>query len=121
MLKTCETYANDFNLIFSTDTNPNKSKTKCIAFLRQKRELDKPKLCGNMLPWVDSVKHLGNTIENKANDILTQDIRVKSTAVTNWYNLEINVFIRTLFFLKNPIYIYTKLVLYYLWLYLCID
>ena len=77
MLRTCETYANDFNLIFSTDTNPNKSKTKCIAFLQQRRELKKPKLCGNMLPWVDSVKHLGNTIENKTNGILSQDIRVK--------------------------------------------
>ena len=77
MLRTCETYANDFNMIFSTNPNPDKSKTKCIAFLRQKRKLDKLKLCGNKLPWVDSVKHLGNTIENKTNCILSQDIRVK--------------------------------------------
>ena len=37
MLKTCEIYATSHNLVFSTDRNPNKSKTKCIAFLKEER------------------------------------------------------------------------------------
>ena len=32
MLVTCEEYAEEHNLIFSTDPNPTKCKTKCIAF-----------------------------------------------------------------------------------------
>ena len=59
MLKTCEEYANTHNLIFSTDDNPQKSKTKCIAFLTSERELAKLKLCDRELPWVNTVKQLG--------------------------------------------------------------
>ena len=42
MLKICEKYANDHNLKFSTDSNPNKSKTKCMAYLLKERELPRP-------------------------------------------------------------------------------
>ena len=35
MLQSCESYAKKHNLVFSTDINPNKSKTKCIAFLNE--------------------------------------------------------------------------------------
>ena len=34
MLKICEKYANEHNLRFSTDPNPVKCKTKCIAFTK---------------------------------------------------------------------------------------
>ena len=39
MLKICEQYAETYNLQFSTDPNPKKCKTKCIAFFKKKREL----------------------------------------------------------------------------------
>lgn len=52
MLKVCENYAAKHNPRFSTDTNPRKSKTKCVAFLLKKRKLCNLNLCGNELPWV---------------------------------------------------------------------
>ena len=65
ILKTCEEYAESHNLKFSTDLDPKKCKTKCLAFLTKPRELPKMYLCGNPLPWVDSLKHLGNMVSNK--------------------------------------------------------
>ena len=51
-------------LKFSTDSNPQKSKTKCIAFLQKERELRGMKLCNNILPWVGTGKHLGMRVDN---------------------------------------------------------
>ena len=45
MLKTCEDYAASHNLRFSTDGDPNKCKTKCLAFLQKKRYLPPMYLC----------------------------------------------------------------------------
>ena len=64
-LNTCEEYAKSHNLKFSTNPEPAKCKTRCIAFLKRQRDLPSLKLCGNNLPWVTSGKHLGNTIQNK--------------------------------------------------------
>ena len=47
MLDTCESYAEEHNLIFSTDPNPVKCKTKCIQFLKKSREIAPLSLCGN--------------------------------------------------------------------------
>ena len=74
MLNVCERYAEDHNLKFSTDTNPEKSKTKCVGFLLKERHLPSLKLCGNALPWVERGKHLGVKIENTLGKILSQDI-----------------------------------------------
>ena len=52
MLKVCEQYAESHNLKFSTNSNPQKSKTKCMAFLLKDRELRGLTLCNNTLPWV---------------------------------------------------------------------
>ena len=76
MLSTCEEYANAHNLKFSTNPLPSKCKTKCIAFMHKPRALPSLKLCGNSLPWVNSGKHLGNTIENKVNG-MQLDIKQK--------------------------------------------
>ena len=73
MLKMCECYAADHNLKFSTDPNPNKSKTKCMAYQRKERELPNLKLCGNSLPWVKHGKHLGTRLEVDK-DILAKDV-----------------------------------------------
>ena len=76
ILTTCEEYAASHNLKFSTDQNPIKCKTKCMAFLKKKRTLPGLLLCGNPLPWVDKLKHLGNTIEGSI-DGAQLDTKVK--------------------------------------------
>ena len=64
------------NLKFSTDPNPSKCKTKCLAFLKKERPLPSLYLCGDALPWVSEGLHHGNTVTNKY-DGMRQDIRVK--------------------------------------------
>ena len=76
MLEICEEFAKEHNLKFSTDPNPRLSKTRCLAFLQDDRQLKKMKLCSNYLPWEYSAKHLGNKIVNEMNG-LKQDIREK--------------------------------------------
>ena len=44
MLDICQEYATSHSMLFSTDPNPNKSKTKCMAYLFKERELRKLKL-----------------------------------------------------------------------------
>ena len=50
MLTICEKYTVSHGLKFSTDPNPKKSKTKCLAFLQKERELRPVVLCGDPLP-----------------------------------------------------------------------
>ena len=76
MLKTCDEYASQHNLKFSTNPDPKKSKTKCLSFLLKERDLAKMKLCNDDLPWVESGKHLGNKVENRING-LKKDILEK--------------------------------------------
>ena len=66
MISTCEDFANKYNLMFSTDDNPSKSKSKCI-YMVGKRNL-RPvhptalKLYGKNLPWVLHATHLGHEL-----------------------------------------------------------
>ena len=76
MLKVCEQYAESHNLKFSTNGNPQKSKTKCMAFLLKDRNLRNLTLCNNPLPWVKNGKHLGMRIDN-SKDIFSRDILEK--------------------------------------------
>ena len=65
MLDTCEKYAADHNILFSTDPNPIKSKTKCIFVCGAKTRLSRPApltLCGRDLPWVSTATHLGHEL-----------------------------------------------------------
>ena len=64
MLDTCQEFAVTHNLKFSTDPEPRKCKTKCMAFLKQHRPLPSLTLCGNPLPWVDKLLHLGSLVSN---------------------------------------------------------
>ena len=80
MLRTCENYAAEHNLKFSTNDNPAKCKTKCIAFqLHEQPFSNNVELCGVPLPWVEGGLHLGNTLSNKVNG-MGQDIRKKRAA-----------------------------------------
>ena len=65
MLEIGEKFAAEHNLKFSTDQDPIKCKTKCIAFMKRPRQLSDLELCGNNLPWVSQFKHLGNTVSNQ--------------------------------------------------------
>ena len=64
MIDTCVQYGKQHGLTFSTDSNPKKCKTKCIAFLNKKRTLKSMELDGKELPWVNTSDHLGNRISN---------------------------------------------------------
>ena len=59
-----EEYILSHNLVFSTNPNPVKCKTKCMAYLKKQRALPNMSLCGTPLPWVDKIKHLGITVTN---------------------------------------------------------
>ena len=88
MIKLAESYFSSHGLRFSTDPDPNKSKTKCIAWLKRPRPLAPMKLCGRQLPWVDKVVHLGMTLTNKS-DILDTDMNIKKARYVS-RNIELN-------------------------------
>ena len=69
MLSICETFANSHSMLFSTDPNPAKSKTKCLFFSRTKSsdQILNVELNGDLLPWVTTAKHLGNNLSTKIN------------------------------------------------------
>ena len=77
MIKTMEIYANSHNLLFSTDPVPSKCKTKTMAFVIKKTPLRNMILCGNPLPWVSKLKHLGITITNHLNGC-QEDMTIKN-------------------------------------------
>ena len=63
-------------MIFSTDIDPKKSKTMCLAFnCEDKVALAPVKLNGDDLPWVSKAKHLGNWLHEDGSTDL--DIQVK--------------------------------------------
>ena len=67
MINVCSEFAGRKNLKFGTNADPVKSKTKCIVFSKNKKDFKNLlplKLLGCPLPWVDKVKHLGNTLQN---------------------------------------------------------
>ena len=88
MLETCQNYAMEHGLKFSTNVNPTKCKTKCIAFLFRDKILEPAVLCGDPLPWVQGGVHLGNHIKNTS-DGMGQDIRVKRANFIS-KNIELN-------------------------------
>ena len=66
MVNSCQDFASSRNLKFSTNVNPDKSKTKCLIFSKKvhDRENVLPVLLnGDPLPWVSQVKHLGSTLQ----------------------------------------------------------
>lgn len=76
MINFSSDYARDHDLIFSTDPNPTKSKSKCMAFSKSKQILPPIFLNDTILPWVSEAKHLGNTISTKHLN-MGKDINIK--------------------------------------------
>ena len=88
MLRTCEEFALTHNLKFSIDPDPQKCKTKTLAFLKKPRPLPNLILCGNPLPWTSKYKHLGINLENKI-DGCQHDMKVKNAQYIG-KNLDLN-------------------------------
>lgn len=65
MVNVCQEYAEENNLVFSTDPVPARSKTKCIIFTGNNRAIKKKpiKLCDKDLPWVNRIDHLGHVFQ----------------------------------------------------------
>ena len=85
MLDTCHEYAKEFNLKFSTDPDPAKSKTKCLLFSNKKLNIEKMNLGEDKLPWVEVGKHLGNTLQNVV-DGMRKDTTMKRAQYINRNN-----------------------------------
>jgi len=88
MLKIAEKFFFEHGLRFSTDPNPIKSKTKCIAWPNKERLLPEKSMSGNPLPWVAKGAHLGVTPTNQPN-ILDTDMTRKNTRYVA-KNIELN-------------------------------
>ena len=66
MVTTCEMFAKENNMKFSSNVNVAKSKTKCLIFSKKKQEemnVDRVILNNNELPWVEQIKHVGNMLQ----------------------------------------------------------
>ena len=66
MVNLSQSFASKKSLKFSTNVNPDKSKTKCLIFSKKSKDRVGilPVLLDNApLPWVSQVKHLGNLLQ----------------------------------------------------------
>ena len=63
LVELCQEHPRNNNLLFSTDPDPGKSKTMCMAFFNDDKDmLATIKLNGDVLPWVVQAKHIGNIL-----------------------------------------------------------
>ena len=82
MVKICEKHAKDSDLKFSSDPDPEKSKTLCVAFnCPNKENLYSIYLDGNALPWKKQAKHIGNILHE--NGTMEKDTEVKRAKFIN--------------------------------------
>ena len=108
MLDTCESYAEEHNIMFSTDPNPSKSKTKCIFVCGASRNLSRPApltLCGRDLPWVSTATHLGHELHESGT--MEYDAAIKRATFINQ-----SVEIRETFGFASPIEVISALKVY---------
>ena len=78
MVNICQDFTSSRNLKFSTHSNPDKSKTKCIVFSKQIRDrvnVQPIKMNGDPLPWVSQVKHLGSSLQQ--DNSMRSDVSLK--------------------------------------------
>ena len=87
MVNISQKFVKTLSLKFGTDSNPEKSKTKCIAFTKKRRAIQSLKpiiLDEQALPWVEQVKHLGHTLQ--VDNSMRKDINLKRGAFTGKVN-----------------------------------
>ena len=78
MVKICEKFAKEKHLKFSTNADPQKSKTKCVIFspkANDRQNVSPIILNSDPLPWVTDVKHLGNIMQ--CENSMKKDIAMK--------------------------------------------
>ena len=75
MVDVCQSHAAATDLIFSTDKNPNLSKTICIAFNSPSENLSPIVLNNDCLPWKQTVKHVGAKLHCSGS--MEQDLKEK--------------------------------------------
>ena len=99
MLGTCERFALVNNIRFSTDPNPDRSKSKAIYVTGPHGGgLQKPApllLCGRALPWVARAEHLGHAL--KEDGTMRQDAHEKRARF-----IDMSVKIRETFAFAHP-------------------
>ena len=99
MLATCEQFAATNNIRFSTDANPDKSKSKAIHVTGLRGGgLQKPAplmLCGRALPWVARAEHLGHALSEDGT--MRRDAREKRAQF-----IDMSVKIRETFAFAHP-------------------
>ena len=74
MLRVCEKFSEEYGVTY----NPTKS--VCMVFSKKKHVIQNVKLNGNVLNWVDSVKHLGNHLDSDMSE--STEIRMKKSDLT---------------------------------------
>ena len=98
MLRTCELFAAAHNIMFSTDPDPKKSKSKAIYVTGPRGGEQKPApllLCGRALPWVARAEHLGHALSEDGT--MRQDAREKRARF-----IDMSVKIRETFAFAHP-------------------
>ena len=100
MLQVCERYGADHNLVFSTDPNPAKSKSKCL-YMCGRLNVEYPvavQLYNTDLSWVVTAKHLGHELHQCCN--MEYDAKVKRYSF-----IDKSVNIRECFSFADPVQI----------------
>ena len=108
MLDTCQRFASRFNLKFSTDPDPEKSKTKSIFVCGRAVSKQKPvnlTLDGEQLPWVESAAHLGHILHQSGS--MEKDIRSKRASF-----IDESVQVRESFEFASPVEVLQAVKLY---------
>ena len=95
MVKVCEDYGAEHNLVFSTDPNPNKSKTKCMLFSRKSTTImvnPKPvTLDGKNLPWVEKADHLGHVM-HQSGSMIADSVRARGSFMSKASDIRDNLY-----------------------------
>ena len=105
MLKRCEKYALDHKLVFSTDPDARKSKTKCLYMTGPLGNVVFPmkvKLDDKELSFVESASHLGHELHQ-----MTHDCKVKKAQF-----MDTSTDIRETFSFANPDQVLSAINLY---------
>ena len=95
MVKVCESYGAEHNLIFSTDPDPKKSKTKCMFFTRKSQNSivypTPVKLDGENLPWVERADHLGHVL-HQSGSLLADGVRARASFMSKASDIRDNLY-----------------------------
>ena len=90
MLDKAEIYVKEHSIVFSTNPDASKSKTKGIIFSRKELRFEPEPLIlnGNPLPWVKKSKYLGNEIDHIPNGLSRDTMYKRARYIER--NMELN-------------------------------